>query len=45
MIDTDVFANRMVVHGVLFCDGPVHQSGKQQLVFGNRGIPAFELTV
>ena len=22
----------------LFCDGPVHQSGRQQLVFGNRGI-------
>ena len=29
----------------LFCDGPVHQSGRQQLVFGNRGITAFELTV
>ena len=29
----------------LFCDGPVHQSGRQQLVFGNRGITAFELTI
>ncbi|MDB4915239.1 MAG: peptidase [Gemmatimonadetes bacterium] len=29
----------------LFCDGPVHQSGRQQLVFGNRGITTFELTV
>ena len=31
--------------GWLFCDGPVHQSGRQQLVFGNRGITSFELTV
>ncbi len=29
----------------LFCDGPVHQSGRQQVVFGNRGITSFELTV
>ncbi|HEY6218976.1 MAG TPA: M20/M25/M40 family metallo-hydrolase [Gemmatimonadaceae bacterium] len=29
----------------LFCDGPVHQSGRQQVLFGNRGITAFELTV
>jgi acetylornithine deacetylase/succinyl-diaminopimelate desuccinylase-like protein len=29
----------------LFCDGPVHQSGRQQLVFGQRGITAFELTL
>jgi acetylornithine deacetylase/succinyl-diaminopimelate desuccinylase-like protein len=29
----------------LFCDGPVHQSGRQQLSFGNRGVTAFELTV
>ena len=31
--------------GWLFCDGPVHQSGRQQLVFGNRGITSLELTV
>ncbi|MEP6617778.1 MAG: M20/M25/M40 family metallo-hydrolase [bacterium] len=31
--------------GWLFCDGPVHQSGKQLLSFGNRGIATFELTV
>lgn len=29
----------------IFCDGPVHQSGRQQLLFGNRGITAFELTI
>jgi acetylornithine deacetylase/succinyl-diaminopimelate desuccinylase-like protein len=29
----------------LFCDGPVHQSGRQQVLFGNRGITDFELTV
>jgi acetylornithine deacetylase/succinyl-diaminopimelate desuccinylase-like protein len=29
----------------LFCDGPVHQSGRQQLSFGQRGITEFELTV
>jgi len=28
----------------LFCDGPVHQSGRQQLVFGVRGIIGLELT-
>lgn len=26
-------------------DGPMHQSGKQQVVFGNRGIVGFTLTV
>lgn len=29
----------------LICDGPVHQSGKPQLVFGVRGITAMEITV
>ncbi|MES3036217.1 MAG: M20/M25/M40 family metallo-hydrolase [Gemmatimonadota bacterium] len=29
----------------LFCDGPVHQSGLQQLSFGQRGSSGFELTV
>lgn len=29
----------------LFCDGPVHQSGAQQLVFGLRGVTGLELTV
>jgi acetylornithine deacetylase/succinyl-diaminopimelate desuccinylase-like protein len=29
----------------LFCDGPVHQSGRPQLVFGARGVTSVELTV
>ncbi|MEP7013090.1 MAG: M20/M25/M40 family metallo-hydrolase [Acidobacteriota bacterium] len=29
----------------LFCDGPVHQSRRPQIVFGARGITSFELTV
>ncbi len=31
--------------GWLFCDGPVHQSGRQQLSFGQRGVIGMELTV
>ncbi len=29
----------------LFCDGPVHQTGRNQLVFGVRGTTSFDLTV
>jgi acetylornithine deacetylase/succinyl-diaminopimelate desuccinylase-like protein len=29
----------------LFCDGPVHQTGQQQVVFGLRGVVGLELTV
>ncbi|GJL91102.1 M20/M25/M40 family metallo-hydrolase [Hyphococcus sp.] len=29
----------------LFCDGPTHQSGKPQLVFGVRGVTGLEVTV
>jgi acetylornithine deacetylase/succinyl-diaminopimelate desuccinylase-like protein len=29
----------------LFCDGPVHQSGRLQVVFGVRGVMGLELTV
>jgi acetylornithine deacetylase/succinyl-diaminopimelate desuccinylase-like protein len=29
----------------LFCDGPVHQSGRLQAVFGLRGVVGLELTV
>ncbi len=29
----------------LFCDGPVHQSRKPQIVFGVRGVTGMELTV
>ena len=28
----------------VFCDGPVHQSGRQQVVFGVRGVMGLELT-
>lgn len=28
----------------LFCDGPVHQSRRPQIVFGARGITSFEIT-
>jgi acetylornithine deacetylase/succinyl-diaminopimelate desuccinylase-like protein len=29
----------------LFCDGPVHPSGRAELVFGQRGVTGLELTV
>ncbi|HEU5480926.1 MAG TPA: peptidase dimerization domain-containing protein, partial [Candidatus Tumulicola sp.] len=29
----------------LFCDGPVHPSGREELVFGQRGVTGFELTI
>ena len=29
----------------LFCDGPVHPSGREELVFGQRGVTGMELTV
>ena len=29
----------------LICDGPVHQSRRQQIVFGARGVTGFDLTV
>jgi len=29
----------------IFCDGPVHQSGRMQVLFGLRGIQSLELTV
>ncbi len=30
---------------LLLCDGPEHQSGKQQLLFGVRGVTSMELTL
>ena len=30
---------------LLLCDGPEHQSGRQQLLFGVRGVTSMELTV
>jgi len=31
--------------GMLFCDGPVHQTRRPQIVFGARGVLSLELTV
>jgi len=42
----DVYRDRF--HGVdlwLFCDGPVHQSRRPQVVFGVRGVTGMEVTV
>jgi acetylornithine deacetylase/succinyl-diaminopimelate desuccinylase-like protein len=30
---------------MLMADGPVHQSGRRQLTFGNRGVVGFDITV
>ena len=39
--------NREALSGdvLLLCDGPVHQSGKQQIQLGVRGVTSMELTV
>lgn len=39
------YASQLSGDAWLFCDGPVHQSGRQQLSFGQRGSTGFELTV
>ena len=39
------YAPLLAADAWLFCDGPVHQSGRQQLIFGMRGVTGFELTV
>jgi len=39
------YSSLLAADAWLFCDGPVHQSGRQQLVFGQRGVTAFELTI
>jgi acetylornithine deacetylase/succinyl-diaminopimelate desuccinylase-like protein len=41
----ETYAPLLAADGWLFCDGPVHQTGRQQLVFGQRGITSLELTV
>jgi acetylornithine deacetylase/succinyl-diaminopimelate desuccinylase-like protein len=38
-------ANELRADAWLFCDGPVHQSRRMQLVFGARGTIGLELTV
>ena len=39
------YAPMLTADAWLFCDGPVHQSGRQQILFGNRGVTSFELTL
>ncbi len=39
------YASQLSGDAWLFCDGPVHQSGRPQLSFGQRGSSGFELTL
>ena len=39
------YADRLKADAWILCDGPVHQTRKQQLYFGVRGIISLELTV
>ena len=39
------YKDQLTSDGWLFCDGPMHQSGQQQLVFGMRGVMGMELTL
>ncbi len=39
------FRNQLATDLWLFCDGPVHQSRRPQLVFGVRGITGLDITV
>ncbi|MCI0693040.1 M20/M25/M40 family metallo-hydrolase [candidate division KSB1 bacterium] len=39
------YADQLKADAWILCDGPVHQTRKQQLYFGVRGIISFELTV
>lgn len=39
------YADDLRADAWLFCDGPVHQTGRQQIVFGTRGIVDLEVTV
>jgi len=39
------FRAELAVDAWLFCDGPGHQTGRPQLVFGVRGITGLEITV
>jgi acetylornithine deacetylase/succinyl-diaminopimelate desuccinylase-like protein len=41
----ETYASTLAADAWLFCDGPVHQSGRQQLSFGQRGVSEFELTL
>jgi len=39
------YSNQLKAEAWILCDGPVHQTRRQQLYFGVRGIISFELTV
>ena len=39
------YASTLAGDAWLFCDGPVHPSGREELVFGQRGVTGLELTV
>jgi len=41
----DVYKNKLAANMWVICDGPVHQSGKKQLVMGVRGDTHLEITV
>ena len=41
----ETYATTLAGDGWLFCDGPVHPSGRGELVFGQRGVTGLELTV
>ncbi len=41
----DAHRDRLDVDVWLFCDGPVHQSGRPQLTFGVRGVTGMAVTV
>src|SRR5690242_12124838 len=41
----ETYAPTLTADAWLFCDGPVHPSGREEVVFGMRGVTGFELTV
>ena len=41
----EAYGDRLGVDLWLFCDGPVHQTGAPQIVFGVRGVTGLDLTV
>jgi acetylornithine deacetylase/succinyl-diaminopimelate desuccinylase-like protein len=41
----EAYGDKLGVDLWLFCDGPVHQTGAPQIVFGVRGVTSLDLTV
>ena len=39
------YAPTLAADAWLFCDGPIHPSGREELVFGQRGVTGMELTL